>query len=165
MHRRLTMIGVMAALIAIPVLLIGCGGKDKSPSEELSSELDVSKNEEVQEAANLGITKIYTEATPLKDVSIGGAKRLIVAITIPVGSSEEDAKSALMQAAEEIGNREKPGALAVKGFFEGEDVSPDRYSFGEAIWAPGGNWANAGGSEKKEVSVRIGNPLTGKYPQ
>lgn len=71
------------------------------------------------------------------------------------GRTEEEVKVTLKRAAKEIGEREKPNALVVKGFAEGDKYRHGTYTAGEAIYAPNGRWEDASTFAPISISVKL----------
>ena len=99
----------------------------------------------------------YKEVGTIKDLSYGNTKRIEALISIPRGRTEEEVKATLKRAAKEIGEREKPNALVVQGFAEGDKYKHGTYTSGQAIYAPNGKWEDASLSAPMSISVKLGS--------
>ena len=99
----------------------------------------------------------YKEVGTIQDYSYANTKRIEALISIPRGRTEEEVKATLKRAAKEIGERENPNALAVKGFAEGENYRHGTYTVGEAIYAPNGRWEDASASAPMSIQVKLGS--------
>ena len=99
----------------------------------------------------------YKEVADIKNLSYGNIKRIEVLISIPLGRTEEEVKETLKRAAKEIGDRENPNALVVKGFGEGDKFKHGTYTAGEAIYAPNGKWEAAASSDPMSITIKIGS--------
>ena len=120
--------------------------------------VNTSKEEEEEEEEEIAKNSSYKEVGPIKDLSYGVpvVKRIVATITIPRNRTEEEVINTLKRAAKEIAKREKPDALAVKAFAEGENVSYGTYTAGEAVYAPNGKWEDAALSAPFSISVTLG---------
>ena len=81
----------------------------------------------------------FTEVGLTRDVSYGRVTRYEYAITVPPGRTRAEVEATLLRAAESIGRREKPDALIVQAYRQG-DTPSGVYTVGQAVWAPGGRW-------------------------
>ena len=130
------------------------------------------KNQQKTKQIEITITEnsSYKEVGSIKDLSYGNTKRIEALISIPRNRTEEEVKATLKRAAKEIGEREKPNALVVKGFAEGDKYRHGTYTAGEAIYAPNGRWEDASTSAPMSISVKLGtfyfqNEKTSLVPQ
>ena len=133
------------SLLALSLVMIGCSTKkveEKNPNEQIEITTENST---------------YNEVGTIKDLSYDNIKRIEILISIPRGRTENEVKATLKRAAKEIGEREKPNALVVKGFAEGDKYRHGTYTAGEAIYAPNGKWEDASLSAPISISVKLGS--------
>ena len=120
---------------------------------------EVEKNKKVKSNKTITTKTLrtsYKEVGDIKDLSYKNVKRISILISIPQGRTKEEVKATLERAAKEIGEREKPNALAVKGFAEDDKFRHGTYTAGEAIYAPNGKWEDAALSNPISISVKLG---------
>jgi hypothetical protein len=98
----------------------------------------------------------YTIVDSIKDLSYASIRRIEVLIAIPKGRSKTEVTETLKRAATEIARREKPNALVVEAFSEGDQYKHGSFTAGEAIWAPNGKWEDAGKKAEYKVTVNLG---------
>lgn len=135
-------------LLTIFIIMIGCYNKEvEQKNQQKTSQIETVITE----------NSSYREVGDIKDLSYGNVKRLEVIILIPRGRTQKEVKSTLKRAAKEIGEREKPNALVIKGFAEGDKYRHGTYTAGEAIYAPNGRWEDASTTAPMSISVKLGS--------
>ena len=132
----------------VSILIIGCSTTDVGEKNQKNSD---------QIETTITENSSYTEVGAIKDLSYDNTKRIEALITIPHGRTEEEVEATLKRAAKEIGEREKPKALVVKGFAEGDKYQHGTYTAGEAIYAPNGKWEDASTSAPILIQIKLGS--------
>ncbi|MEH7389773.1 hypothetical protein [Bacillus sp. JJ1474] len=88
-----------------------------------------------------GFNPVYT-LNEVRDVSTSGAKRGNLYITVPHELNEEILKKNLLHAAKKFYEQEKPDALMVFAYREGDEPE-NTYSAAKLVVAPDGDWSKA----------------------
>ena len=129
------------------IIIVGCSKTDNEVKNQQNTK---------QIDSIIAENSSYKEVLDIKDLSYGNIRRIEAIISMPKGRTEEEVSTTLKRAATEIGNREKPNALVVKGFAEGDKYRHGTYTAGEAIYAPNGKWEDASISAPISISIKLG---------
>lgn len=89
-----------------------------------------------------------------QNVSYGAARRLSVSIEIPLGRTREEVEATLRKAALDLDAQERPDAIMVFGYRQGDDHQ-GAYTVGRAIYAPNGKWEDAHKRAPKQFAIDI----------
>lgn len=92
------------------------------------------------------------------DAMGGLVKRQVVQIEIPEGRTREDVEATFKRAIKEIYvSQKKLNALSIEGFRPQDDYKTSRYTIGEAIYAPNGNWGEAANkTAPMKINITLG---------
>jgi hypothetical protein len=80
-----------------------------------------------------------------RDVSFSTVKRYVVSITLPTDLKKEEVEQNFKHAILQTYKDKKPNAITIWGYQNGDDVK-QTFTVGDAVFAPNGDWSNAGDS-------------------
>lgn len=96
----------------------------------------------------------YTRAGDIRDVSYANTRRFALDIFIPEGRTREEVRATLRRAARDL--QEDTNAKAVMVFAYRPDDDPEgTYSVGRAVYAPDGEWGEAGSGAPMQMTLDL----------
>jgi len=95
----------------------------------------------------------YTEIE-VRDVSFGAIKRFSAKIVVLPGHSRDEVRAILENAGRTLAERTRAGAVIILAY-RAQDEIRGGYTVGTTTYAPGGNWARAGGDADMQAVTEL----------